>query len=311
MFEDLFEADSFPNLRPLLAHYTSVSTLEQILRYDQVWMSNPLFMNDVDEIRWGMLAGQRIFTEGEKVVEAACGSDRRYQALKRHVLFCFERFVEEHAFDVYALCFSLHDAEVNRDGLLSMWRGYANNGEGAALIIDTEQIPFRPGSPLILSKVTYATTDQREAWLRGKVEQLARLVHDLSDDHLDLAAHVLFERIKLFSLFTKHKGFDEEREWRLVYLPDLDKAGKFKPMLDYHLGPRGLEPKLKLHLPTLGTILENNVTLEALTRTLLLGPALSSELARRTFIRMLDRVQKPSLRDKVAGSSIPFRSSAR
>ena len=35
----------------LLAHYTSVPTIEQILRTNQVWLSNPLYMNDMQEMR--------------------------------------------------------------------------------------------------------------------------------------------------------------------------------------------------------------------------------------------------------------------
>jgi hypothetical protein len=35
----------------LLAHSTSVPTIEQILRTNQMWLSNPLYMNDMQEMR--------------------------------------------------------------------------------------------------------------------------------------------------------------------------------------------------------------------------------------------------------------------
>ena len=41
---------------PLLAHYTSLSVLEKILKTDELWLSNPLFMNDLEEVRFGALA---------------------------------------------------------------------------------------------------------------------------------------------------------------------------------------------------------------------------------------------------------------
>jgi hypothetical protein len=47
LFADLRTADTFPTKRPLLAHYTSISVLEAMLRNDEVWLSNPLFMNDL------------------------------------------------------------------------------------------------------------------------------------------------------------------------------------------------------------------------------------------------------------------------
>ena len=50
LFQPLFAGlpgeDSFPKKRPLLAHYTSVAVLEAILRNNEVWFSNPMFMND-------------------------------------------------------------------------------------------------------------------------------------------------------------------------------------------------------------------------------------------------------------------------
>lgn len=55
LYDDVKEADQFYVKKPLLAHYTSLSTLEKILETDEIWFSNPLFMNDLEEVRfWGM-----------------------------------------------------------------------------------------------------------------------------------------------------------------------------------------------------------------------------------------------------------------
>src|SRR6185437_16245190 len=39
---------------PLFAHYTSIQVLEKILRDEEFWFSNPLFMNDLEEMRFGL-----------------------------------------------------------------------------------------------------------------------------------------------------------------------------------------------------------------------------------------------------------------
>jgi hypothetical protein len=49
--------------RPLLAHYTSMQTLEQIMKNEEIWFSNPLFMNDLEEMRFGMNMGARLFEQ--------------------------------------------------------------------------------------------------------------------------------------------------------------------------------------------------------------------------------------------------------
>ena len=48
LWADLKGDDSYPAKRPLLAHYTSMVVLEAILRDNEVWFSNPLFMNDLE-----------------------------------------------------------------------------------------------------------------------------------------------------------------------------------------------------------------------------------------------------------------------
>lgn len=60
-FADLRGDDCFPKYRPLLAHYPSISVLEAILRSNEVWFSNPLFMNDMEEVRFGINAGASLF----------------------------------------------------------------------------------------------------------------------------------------------------------------------------------------------------------------------------------------------------------
>jgi hypothetical protein len=62
--------------------------------------------------------------------------------------------------------------------------------------------------------------------------------------NLPAVAFQLFQRVKLFSLFSKHIGFSEEAEWRVVYLRDRDATGPMVPMFDYRVGSRGIEPSM-------------------------------------------------------------------
>jgi hypothetical protein len=40
----------FPQKRLLVAHYTTLEVLEKILGTNEIWFSNPLFMNDLEEV---------------------------------------------------------------------------------------------------------------------------------------------------------------------------------------------------------------------------------------------------------------------
>ena len=44
LYDDVEDSDRFEITKPLLAHYTSLSVLESILKNDEVWFSNPLLM---------------------------------------------------------------------------------------------------------------------------------------------------------------------------------------------------------------------------------------------------------------------------
>jgi hypothetical protein len=129
----------------------------------------------------------------------------------------------------------------------------------------------------------------------------------IPDDKIYLIAKTTFERLKLFALFSKHIGFAEEDEWRIVYMPDRDTTERLKPMLNYKNGPRGVEPKLRLKLAPLDGVIPNTVTLENLVSKILLGPNSSSVLALRSVSRMLELLKRPNLVARLAASSIPLR----
>ncbi len=309
LVRDLPAAAEFP--RPLLAHYCSIGTLERILSGKELWLSNPLYMNDLEEVRFGVMNGFESANKNAQLRNALQTDERRrvfFEALDE----AYDKFSNEHVFDCYVTCFSQHLPEDN-DGKLSMWRAYGANGDGAALVFDINSISH-PGTPvvgLILGKVQYGTGQQRSEWLDAKVEETARFMSDTSveTEQLPAVAAALAERIKLIALFSKHSGFREELEWRLVYMPQLDSAKVFRPLMGYSVGPRGVEPKLKLPLKGVLPGQEVEIVLSNIIDRLLLGPSVSDSLARRSVCRMLELLGLRELNSKVRGSTIPLRPS--
>jgi hypothetical protein len=84
--------------KPLLAHYTSIDVLEKIMKNDELWLSNPLFMNDLEEVRFGVQQGARLFLQSEAVSEACAGSANRVQILRNAFSHYYTQFDQEHAF---------------------------------------------------------------------------------------------------------------------------------------------------------------------------------------------------------------------
>ena len=125
------------------------------MRNDEVWLSNPLFMNDMEEVRFGIGSRANLFVASPEI-ESACGSKRRFDLLRGTFNHWYNTFASEHVLDTYVFCLSEH-AKEDGDGILSMWRGYGGNGSGAAIIFDTAKLAAREESPLIIANVHYGT----------------------------------------------------------------------------------------------------------------------------------------------------------
>jgi hypothetical protein len=307
IFDQFAHVDRLTAEPPLLAHYTSIKAIENILSTDEIWFSNPLFMNDLQEMRFGLNQGSRLFSDAE-LLKKAVGTDARAAILQHAFSQYFQNFDGQDAFDTYVFCLSEHDRS-NMDGLLSMWRGYGQHGSGAALVFDTAKLTMVPESRLLIAKVSYGSDEDRSLQLRELLNRWARISEEtaLPDDKLHLAAHCAFSAIKAFALTTKHRGFSEEAEWRVMYYPERDRAGALKDFLGYYIGDRGVEPKLKYPIDYIANVSAPDLGLDRLLHKIILGPSISSPLAKRSVQRMLEKIKKKNLVERLHSSGIPLR----
>lgn len=298
--------------RPLLAHYTSLEVAEKLLKGDaegvgELWFSNPLYMNDYQELRHGVNLGADLLHESQSI-RSACGSDTAFQTLLSEFEKLLREFDDKEVIDTFVACFAEHEPDDN-DGLLSMWRGYGARGCGVSLVFNTEKLVEVPTSPLIVGRVEYESDAVREERLTQLLDRIARLLGSQPQPETFLrgTAELWLHCIKTFALFTKHLGFKEEREWRVVYLKDRDSAGLLKSAMSYLVTDRGVEPKLKVRLTTTPGVLSESVSVLQSVDRIILGPTISSPLAVRSFKKMLELTGKSALSDRVVASTIPFR----
>lgn len=307
IYERLPHSDKISSEGPLLAHYTSISVIESILSLDEVWFSNPLFMNDLQEMRFGLNLGSRLFSD-TTLLKQAGSTDSRASILQNAFSQYFQTFEDQAAFDTYVFCLSEHDRS-NVDGLLSMWRAYGQHGNGAALVFDSTKLTLIPSSPLLIAKVTYGSDEDRSQQLSEILQQWASITERtaLPDKQLHLASYCAFSAIKVFALTTKHRGFSEEAEWRVIYFPERDTTGALKQFFGYHVSERGIEPKLRYPIGHIQNVSSPDLALDRLLHRIILGPSISSPLAKRGVQRMLESIKKPHFIDRLHTSGIPLR----
>jgi hypothetical protein len=304
---DIDETKDFPARRLLLAHYTSIAALDGIVARQEVWFSHPLAMNDHEEMVFGMTEGANVFRAHIGLI-GACETRERYELLRAAFEALLQAFWDHQAFDTYVFCAAEHEAD-DVNGRLSLWRGYGGNGSGAAIVLDTGKFGFVPDSPFLVGRMHYLSRAARIAWANERLNVLAQALKDtaVQDDQLHLPAMAFLERLKLAAIFSKDTGFSEELEWRVVYRPERDTRGLLKGMLSYAVGPRGIEPRLKLKIAPLPGLLAEDMSLEKLIDRIILGPSQTSALALPTVRRMLAQKGMPTLSDRVWASTTPFR----
>ncbi len=167
LYQDINELEELEAKKPILAHYTSLNTIENILKSNQIWLSNPMFMNDFEEFRFGMnealeaVDRSEIFEEFPRLTPIVPEIIRNYNKL-------YDFYAEKLALDVYILSLSLHDSNDN-DGRLSMWRGYGAAGNGACIVFDTDNVNTSEDGPFKLGRVHYGTRSDR-------IEKIERLL---------------------------------------------------------------------------------------------------------------------------------------
>jgi hypothetical protein len=249
LFDPLYQAH-FINLAELpiesrpsqMAHYTSISALENIVRSKELWFSNPLIMNDREEMSFGIFHATRILREASagSILTDLVGGVENFTKITQNYDNFMKIFNENVALDVYVFCVSEYDAKKHPDGRLSMWRGYGANGNGVALVFNTSFISVVQGSPLLMAKVRYGDADERIEWIRESftacLEVLSR--NALTPQNMWITAWHLFRFALYHSLSAKHPGFREEDEWRIVYFPDHDNDGLMKNRRDYFCSRR-------------------------------------------------------------------------
>ncbi len=128
LYKNVQNADLIFNIepKPLLAHYTSIQTIEKIIVSEELWLSNPLFMNDTEELQFGLVRGTQLFQQS-KIVDEVCGKHKGELA-KQILTECFIEYDKTHALNVFVFCLSEHQNN-DYDGKLSMWRAYGQSSQ--------------------------------------------------------------------------------------------------------------------------------------------------------------------------------------
>jgi hypothetical protein len=300
----LVEEHVLPELPPHLHHFTSLDTAHHIILSDNVRLSHAEYSNDQTEMAE---AKEIIRTELQK---------RSSDPFFNHVLTDYQTIAPN--LDAYIFCTSTGQPGLHPpQDVLSQWRAYGQDGRGVSLTLDAGKlarlVTNTPG--LRINPVIYQRAVQ------------ARFVNEILDrgliahkNHATSAREATIAALVFATPLMKAPGFEEEREWRLIFMPpQVDQRPRFgfqarrdflTPYIDLAYLWNDFRP-IMIAIPTLRATLPSilpAVNLPPLVpiTEVMAGPSGHQLLNVRAFAKLLIQANRATV--SLIQSNIPYRS---
>lgn len=287
-------------------HYTRADTLIEILKSKCIWMRNASCMNDYNEMRHGLKclidafasdAGNAFNAAINECHEGLAGElDQMFSAIAPQLL--------EHT---YLTCVSEHAEDEGSYGRLSMWQTYGSS-TGAAIIFNNG--PFlRPTSalPLYSMPVNYVNEEGFRGQIASIAASIAAEVEFISSLDRNEWRDVLFRMLVFMVVSTKHEGFRDEREWRIIHLPTLWGAPDERVPLDQVSISGVPQPIFKIPFKDYPDEGFYGVTIPDLVSQIIIGPTQYPGAIRMAVAQILMKENVENAMDRVHCSDVTLR----
>ena len=283
-----------------LRHYTDLEGLAAIVRGQSLLFSNPLTMNDRDEVT-GFLNRAKELLSTDSELEAFIGY-KVFDEFREKYLSKYDAYLRAQMLDIYIFCFSEDSTE---DGLLSMWRGYGKNGAGVAVGFQVLENTSRY-CPFEIRKVKYLDAEGQTLLIKKIISEHVRIYHSHKNQEVRFLSGAIFDSLADVALFVKHFGFKEENEWRVKFskLPHLtDQNLMYFPIISSNsINVRLLVP---INFPNGVGIGEDWKILRL--SSVLIGPTIASELSQRAIDKLVTSATSSDSKVHITSSEIPYR----
>ena len=245
---DLAAPPSIAAAHPLLYHYTREHAFRSIVLNNTFWTTYFEDLNDSTEFRHARAPlAEKL---GERLIPVVEAFSRRGQweadAVRRQggvasgarkagklvmenlykATFGAPAKERRHACFVASFCSHAPDSYVEQNGLLSQWRGYGGDG-GFCLVFDTERMEAlideeQRAYQYLFIRLGAAHYFKDRTSMPPSFDELAVKAEDVLASALagpDFSVDEMFDPFVTAAATTKHRGFVEESEVRLVAMP--------------------------------------------------------------------------------------------
>jgi hypothetical protein len=286
------------------AHYTSAEVAFSILTKGEVWMRNAQVMNDFSEIEYGMARLDTAYS-GAPGKEFKALLEGMFPNICAEIENQFNGWLPHFRSETYITCVSEHLDDEDLTGRLSMWRAYGGTS-GVAIVVNNT--PFLGATNVLgaySSPVEYLRQpefDRAFSEVVASIDAARSVVSAMSRE--DVVANV-FHMFRYAVLCTKHPGFAEEREWRVIHAPTLHGPGKVFHAYETVNGVPQSVYKIPLtDWPDDGLV---GLAIPSFLNRLIIGPTQLPGTLYATFHKVLAAAGVADVEKKLGVSDIPLR----
>lgn len=285
-------------------HYTSAAVGKSIIEPEKVWMRQSRCMNDFMEVQYGFDCLAEAFADesGKKVVSLL---DQSLSGLGSEVLKNIDQWYPFMQQNAYVTCISEHDSSEDEHGRLSMWRAYGGTHAVAIVVNNTPFLQESDALSAWTSPVAYLTPDMVKQEIMNLADRVSDVQHRLTATDRKSVENFFFNTIMFAILCTKHPGFAEELEWRVVHCPDMHPSRHLVQSIEVVHGVP--QPIFKLPLKEMPEEGFEGASLPKFLDRIIIGPSEYPSAMRRAFVTLLEARGVPDAADKVVNSGIPLR----
>lgn len=301
------EAEKLKDGTSELIHYTTAENAINILKSRTFWLRNARCMNDFLEVQHGLDLLLKVFggPENPRVLRLYSILDRLSPGEAKTAVETFNTWIPRLPDITFIGCLSL--AEVSEStGRLSMWRAYSSQNAGVALILDTSPFLAETDSLKAYSMpVAYLTDEQFALRIDNCLEALDGVVATLGKVPEFFVNYTVFWWLLSMAVSLKHPAFIEEREWRIVYFPEMHKSQIIEEAVETIRGiPQVVQKIPLLHDEENGLIGANP---ENLLKKIIVGPSEFPLVIKEAFASVLTGMGIENPSDRISVSFIPLR----
>ena len=291
-------AIKFVNAGKRFVHYCSADAATNILSNESVWMRNARLMNDFSEIEYGTKCLQAALNSSQG--SSLKGLLQNSHPVLSPILDDLGASLPSIRDETYILCLSEHERAEDQTGRLSMWRGYGGDLDSTAIILNANAIVAMPD----ISPVAYLTENEFLQQFSAVVQSFPRIISLLSNDVTKLR-EILMTAFTFAIMCTKHPGFHEEKEWRLVFRPNpASPAIMTKSVVSQKGFPEVIYQIPLKNRPDLNI---SGIEVRDLVDRVIIGPSDRADDLRRHFVALLTKKGVLAPEQRVIASNIPFR----